>query len=607
MATKSAQLRVLEQPVLLNLVFEFADTKEWLFLGAVSKAWAAMYQLSSANHDDIQPEPARAMCRKVTSYRAAAASLRRALYACNCNRIEHVVKLVALSMAACSSGPGNRRVLWQLEEKLIEALVAGSQHSWSPLIITTFDAVTAPQWLATADLVFSSIGYKDRASSSSQTAPRRHFFKHHDMVLLEPTQLLRRTVTSCGDASVSLRQALYACKCGRVEDSTLVALSRAASASGSIDVLIWARAMASDDRWVLLQEQLCVAAAAGNQLSTLQWLCAEAEPQQLGAQITTNVAAKVSQCADLAMLQWACEQRAGWARADVLNIACAAAAAAAVEKLNWLRAYYGQNFVIQYQLAFAAIDAGAVSSLQWLATAGLTFNKTGYTDRASRSSQFAALQYLIEVAGCPWQNPITQRRAAASGDAAVLEWLRQADVELWNTTTLTQMFYEAAMTDNLTTAKWLRAQGAEWPPGFLYSRASELKQVTPCGLRTMQWVLASGCPWWGWSGSTCVALCSQENTLSSQAKQDAITFAHAAGCPCYHPLHHLAAWLQHGKKTIRDVSMPKRRRWHAPLFRLCYGRTGDRLTQVAVLVSLMCLLLAPISMCYFVYKKWQQH
>eukprot|EP00953_Heterococcus_sp_UTEX-ZZ885_P023401 12866-Heterococcus_DN1.PRE.2 len=127
--------------------------------------------------------------------------------------------------------------------------------------------------------------------------------------------------------------------------------------------------MASDGRWVLLQEQLCVAAAAGNQLSTLQWLCAEAEPQQLGAQITTNVAAKAAQCADLAMLQWACEQRAGWVQADVLNIACAAAAAAAVEKLNWLRVYYGQNFFIHYQLAFAAIDAGAVTSLQWLATA----------------------------------------------------------------------------------------------------------------------------------------------------------------------------------------------------------------------------------------------
>eukprot|EP00953_Heterococcus_sp_UTEX-ZZ885_P023400 12866-Heterococcus_DN1.PRE.1 len=145
MATTSAQLRVLEQPMLLNVIFDYVGPKQWLFLGAVSKAWAAMYQLSSAKHDDIQPESAQSLCRKVTSYRAAAVSLRRALYACNCDRIEHVVKLVALSMAACSSGPGNRKVLWQLEEKLIEALAAGNQHSWSPLIITGFDAVTAPQ------------------------------------------------------------------------------------------------------------------------------------------------------------------------------------------------------------------------------------------------------------------------------------------------------------------------------------------------------------------------------------------------------------------------------------------------------------------------------
>jgi hypothetical protein len=423
MATPSAQLRVLEQPMLLNVIFDYVEPKQWLFLGAVSKAWAAMYQLSSANHDDIQPEPAKSLCRKVTSYRAATVSLRRALYACNCDRIEHVVQLVALSMAACLCGPGNRKVLWQLEEKLIEALAAGNQHSWSPLIITAFNAVTAPQWLATADLVFGSIGYTDRASSSSQTAPRRHFFEYHEVVLLEPTQLLRRTVTSCGDASVSLRQALYACKCGRVEDSTLVALSRAASASGSIDALIWARAMASDDRWVLLQEELCVAAAAGNQLSTLQWLCAEAEPQQLGAQITTNVATKAAQCADLALLQWACEQRAGRAQADVLTIASTAAAAAAVDKLNWLRMYYDQNFVIHYQLAFTAIAAGAVTSLQWLAAAGVLYNNTVYTELASSCSQFAALRYLIEVARCPWQNPITQQRAAASGDVATLEFL----------------------------------------------------------------------------------------------------------------------------------------------------------------------------------------
>jgi hypothetical protein len=440
-----------------------------------------MYQPRPENHDDIQPEPAQSLCRKVTSYRAAAASLRRALYACNCDHIEDVVKLVALSMAASSSGPGNRKVLWQLEEELLEAVAAGNQQSCSQLICAAVDALTAPQWLATANLVFSNIRCTDRASSSSQIAAQRYCIEQHEIVLPDPAQSLRRKVTSCDP----------------VEDSKLVALSRAASSSGSIDVLIWARAAAGGDRWALLQEELCVAAAAGNQLSNLQWLCAEAEPQQLGAHTTANMAARAAQCSE-AMLQWACQQRAGRAQADLLTIACAAAAAAAVEKLNWLRAYYGQHFVIHYQLAFAAIDAGAVTSLQWLAAAGLLYNHTVYIDRASSSSQFVALRYLIEVAGCPWRNPVTQRRAAASGDAAVLQWLRQADVELWSTATLTQLFVEAALTDNLATAKWLRAQGAEWPQGFLFSRAPELRQITPFGLRTMQWVLASGCPWGQW-------------------------------------------------------------------------------------------------------------
>jgi hypothetical protein len=43
MATKSAQLRVLEQPLVLDVIFDFAGFDQWLFFGGVSKAWAAMY------------------------------------------------------------------------------------------------------------------------------------------------------------------------------------------------------------------------------------------------------------------------------------------------------------------------------------------------------------------------------------------------------------------------------------------------------------------------------------------------------------------------------------------------------------------------------------
>jgi hypothetical protein len=101
-------------------------------------------------------------------------------------------------------------------------------------------------------------------------------------------------------------------------------------------------------------------------------------------------------------------------------------------------------------------------------------------------------------------------------------------------------------------------------------------------------------------------MCSQANTLSSQATQDAITWAHAAGCPCDSELHQFAAWLQHDKKTVRDVNMPKRRRWHAPLFKLCYTRTGVRLAQVVVFMSIVNVLLPMVVAWYPHYIYWRQ-
>jgi hypothetical protein len=77
------QLRALERPDVLDVILQYAGPEQWLFLGGVSKAWAAMHHGGSEMLSNSQPEPAQSLRRKVTSYRAAAASLRRALYACD--------------------------------------------------------------------------------------------------------------------------------------------------------------------------------------------------------------------------------------------------------------------------------------------------------------------------------------------------------------------------------------------------------------------------------------------------------------------------------------------------------------------------------------------
>ena len=111
----------------------------------------------------------------------------------------------------------------------------------------------------------------------------------------------------------------------------------------------------------------------------------------------------------------------------------------------------------------------------------------------------------------------------------MLEWLQQADEEHWRTAILTQLLLAAGPVDNLNAAKWLRGQGAEWPWSFGVLQQIEPRQWSPFGLRTMQWALASGCPWGKWHSSVCIEMCSQDSTLSSQAAQDAVTWAHAAG------------------------------------------------------------------------------
>jgi hypothetical protein len=378
--------------------------------------------------------------------------------------------------------------------------------------------------------------------------------------------------------------------------------------------------VAGDDKWYDWDwyQELCEAAAAGNQLSTLQWLCTEAEGIEgvIDDELWTmgGVGAAAATCTDLTMLQWICAQHGEhWDEEQVLRIAgpalipVGAAKAVTTQALDWLRAHYAQHNLISEEVAYAAVEVGAVASLQWLAAAGFAYTNERLVDCAVRSCQYDALRYLIEVAGCPWNRDRVRRSAAATASGDVLEWLQQADGERWSTAILRLLLSIAALADNLEAVQCFRAQGAAWPLSFLVPSSAQLEQCFMVGLCTMQWALASGCPWGAWSSSTCVAMCSQASTLSSQARQDAITWAHAAGCPCDSTLHYLAAWLQHGKKTVRDVHMPERRRWHAPLFKLCYTRTGARAASVVKWLGVVIVLIAVVYMSFFSHKIWQQN
>jgi hypothetical protein len=77
----------------------------------------------------------------------------------------------------------------------------------------------------------------------------------------------------------------------------LACLSRGAAACGNRDVLDWAKA-AAGAQWSEWRTDLCMSAAAGNQLATLQWLRAI-----IHKEIWAKVTKKAAEHADLTTLQ----------------------------------------------------------------------------------------------------------------------------------------------------------------------------------------------------------------------------------------------------------------------------------------------------------------
>jgi hypothetical protein len=481
-------MHVLEQPLVLSLVLQYAGPDQWLFLGAVSKAWAALHttvlhQRAACRQRDPNAAPCNA---KATSFAAAAASLARVLYACD------------------------------------------------------YDAM--------------------------------------------------------------------------LRSKKLLPLSKGAASCGSSDVLIWAKATASS-KWLDWHQELCMAAAAGNQLATLQWL-RTFDPEQQWEVL--DVAAKAAECAGLPMLQWILEQQPEWSAESARRVSAGAARGAdALDRLVWLFHRFEAYIIeLSFQFAVESSRRGAVASLQWLALRGFPLNDTYYATTASAGGQLAALRFLVEVAGCPWDVAAVRTAAIAADDAEILQWASSADEAAWTTAVLSELLLAAAQDVKLRAADWLRDAGAEWPASFLYEGpAHAVFQVWP--VRSMQWARANGCPWESWDGATCTNICSvslYRELLYRQATQDAMLWAHAAGCPCGSWRHRFAGRFVRKSSTSSSSSssshgdingdvysdVDTHSRWNAVLFTEAFtpfGRTAmpaALLRNTAVVFVVMAVLAAAV-------------
>jgi hypothetical protein len=354
--------------------------------------------------------------------------------------------------------------------------------------------------------------------------------------------LVRGKTTNLAEAATSLTRVLYACDCdAQLASKKVLPLSKAAAAYGSIDVLGWAKA-AAGSKWLAWHQDLCMAAAAGNQLATLQYLCASDPELQWEA---VEVATEAAECADLSMLEWILDQQLEWSIDSIERVS--EGAARAVDAIDQ-KQFPADRRELRYCFARASTKCGAVESLRWLEHSGYPFRASYLADTASAAGQLAALRFLVEEAGCPW-NAIALRRAAVAADSAeVLQWVSSASRAVCTTAHLSDLLAAACRTEKLRAAAWLQAAGAEWPASILPLGPAHARfAVWP--LRTMQWALSNGCPWGLWCCRTCTRICSASRLglqpQEQQSIQDAMLWAHAAGCPCSSRLHHIGARLVH--------------------------------------------------------------
>jgi hypothetical protein len=269
-----------------------------------------------------------------------------------------------------------------------------------------------------------------------------------------------------------------------------------------------------------------------------------------------------------------------------------AKAADAIGKIEWLfQQFPAERNGLRFDFALASIRCGAVASLKWLVVIGFEFDHQHFTTSASAAGQLASLRYLVEEVGCPCDAAAVRIAALAADNTEILQWLSNADDTAWTTALLSELLVTAGENDKLVAAKWLRAAGAEWPTSFLYE-GPVYPGVGVWSLRVMRWARASGCPWGAWNGALCTKVCSsgwRAILLDRQATQDAMLWAHAAGCPCDSRLHRAAGRLVRKNSSSSsddglNKDVPTLSRWNAVLFTQVFTDLGGAFVVAALLL-----------------------
>jgi hypothetical protein len=358
-------MHVLEQPVVLSVVLQYAGPKQWLFLGGVSKAWAAM--LEAAVHERLSRSREQSGVQragKATSFTAAAASLDRALYACACDGTFIKSKLLPLSEAAAATG--SRDVLIWVKATAAEWYQQVGWHQQLCLSAVRGSQLTTLQWL-----LAQSLERLDTVKLAAEAA------EHADLAMLQWACDLQPNWTE--------------------QDVEVAAFGAAAAATDAIEKLDWLHNRFPEHQ--LATPSIARKSIVAGVVQSLQWLAAQGLDFR-DLEYTTLAASH----GQFGVMRYLVESVGCPLRVVDAHIAVAKRGSA--EDLQWLRAV-DENTWTTAVLSRLLIIAGQNDNLQavmWLRAAGAEW-PASFLQRSSMYSgacwSLRAMQ-CARASGCPW-------------------------------------------------------------------------------------------------------------------------------------------------------------------------------------------------------------
>jgi hypothetical protein len=247
-------------------------------------------------------------------------------------------------------------------------------------------------------------------------------------------------------------------------------LSSRAAASGSVPVLDFLKQCGMS----FTLHTACSAAAAGHQ-HVIEYLHAEACPINKSAYLAAAVNSHVH------VLQRLREQECAW---DSEQLCSLAALKGLLPVLQWAEQ---QNAVFTEDTMMQAAAGGHTAVCAYLHAQQCPRDPSACTIRALYC-HLGTLQWLLEH-GYPCIERLLWRAAAMRGHISVLEFLLQTGVNA-SPRDISMALFKAGSSNHLAAAQWLRAQGAEWPPGLSMEVNGAQQQWEGA---VLEWARAEGC------------------------------------------------------------------------------------------------------------------